>query len=325
MLLVADENCYDLPFCSLGKDVEVVTNRIDVAGLGKEAGLRTRFSDFDLSPWRSKPPHTIIYRISKEKAIVHHVANQAHQLLSPGGRLVLFGGKQEGIKSFAKTVGKYFGTSPQVEKEGSGYRVSIAKAETGYGHKLDDKNYSQLREISSLGGRPVYSKPGIFGWDKVDLGSALLAAHLSHFLQAPTPNGPMLDLGCGYGYLSLVASLHGFKEITATDNCAAALKACQKNFFEWGIQGQVVAADCGEGIATSFSTIVCNPPFHRGFQMQRALTEKFLSSTRRLLVPGGRAFFVVNQFVPLESLASKWFRHIETPEEKGGFKLVTLG
>lgn len=327
-LLVADENCPDFPFASLaGRDLEVLSNRFDIADAATRAGLRTRFSDFDFSPWRQQPPGNIVFRVSKEKAVVHHIANSSCRLLPEGGRLILLGGKQEGIKTFAKTLGTLFGTPAMIDKEGASYRVTATKAGGDCGPALADRNYEQLREIGRFNDAPIYSKPGQFGWDKVDKGSALLAGYLPSLVSSLslTAGDKVLDLGCGYGYLSIAISQLGAFAITATDNCAAAIVACKRNFSEFTIDGEVIADDCALGISSGYSLVVCNPPFHQGFSQDRRLTEKFLSAARRLLRPGGRALFVVNGFVPLESLAAPHFSTVEVPRRDNSFKLVLAG
>ncbi|MFA5633061.1 MAG: methyltransferase [Porticoccaceae bacterium] len=325
-LLVADENCIDFPFGALADHVEVLSNRHDVATRASRAGLHSVFSDFDFGPWQARPPARILYRLSKEKAVVHHIANQSRRLLAAGGELLIAGGKQEGIKTFAKTIGALFGAPARLDKHGNQYLLTArasAAEQTGE-DALDDREYDRLREISTLHDKPVFSKPGMFGWDKVDAGSALLAHYLPDFLAGAEGGATLLDLGCGYGYLSLAASSLRNFHITATDNCAAALLACEHNFKAHGIAGRVVADDCAAAIAGPFQIILCNPPFHQGFQHDRGLTEKFLASTRRLLAPGGRALFVVNAFVPLEQLARNRFLHVETVLHSGSFKLVSL-
>lgn len=323
-LLVADENCRGFPFAQLPDSVPVFTNRVDIARLAERAGKTTHFSDFDFSHCAARSVACLVYRLSKEKAVVHHIANQARSLLATGGTLVVVGGKQEGIKTFAKTLGKALGSVAILEKHGTVYRAVITRGNTDTG-PLDDHHYSRLRPIFNLDGQPVFSKPGLFGWDRVDQGSALLADHLADFFAVlPTAPQRLLDLGCGYGYLALAAARLGQCHITATDNCAAAVRACQHNFNLHEITGAVVADDSGETLSPGYDAILCNPPFHQGFQADRRLTDTFLANCRRLLSPRGRALFVVNAFVPLESLAEAYFTHGTVILNNGRFKLIEL-
>ncbi len=301
VLMVADENCLDFPFAAVDRSVRILSNRFDVATAAGDAGLRTRFSDFDFSALADADIHNVVYRVSKEKPVVHHVANGAGKLVPEGGTLWLLGAKQDGIKTFGKTIGRAFGDVGSIGKEGALYRAGITRRLPAP-ETLDDRDYTRIRSISTLDERPVYSKPGIFGWDRIDRGSGIMADYLPTFLTPPQPDHPaILDLGCGYGYLSLMAARLGRFSFTATDNCAAAIAACRENFRVHGIEGEVIADDCGTGLHRSFDFILCNPPFHQGFRQDRRLTEKFLAATQRLLAKTGHALFVVNEFVPLES------------------------
>ena len=327
-LLVADENCLDFPFAALPTTTTVISNRVDVAERARQAGLQSHFNDYDLAA-ATTTAHHVVYRLSKEKPVVHHIANSALAALAPGGSLWLVGGKQEGVKTFAKTVGGLFDDNATTRKEGASYVVEIRKGDAAGTAPLDDREYRKLREIFTLGDIPVVSKPGLFGWNKIDRGSELLAAHWQTWLSsisAPGPDGTptTLDLGCGYGYLSLMAARQRSLTITATDNCAAALAACAKNFRRHGIAGEVVASDAGDTLDNAFDLLVCNPPFHQGFQQERQQTTKFLAACKRLLAPRGLALFVVNEFVPLESAARGLLGGVEIFHREAGFKLAAL-
>jgi len=326
-LLIADENCKELPFGSLPKATKVLTNRVDIAHLAISVGLDTSFSDFDFSPYAESPPSHVVYHLSKEKPVVHHIANEVANLIMPNGAFSLLGTKQQGIKTFAKTIGRRLGGTTAINKNGSNYLVSLTRGEDR-GPRLDDSHYPKLRPIFDFDQKPVFSKPGTFGWDKIDQGSRLLADYLNPFLQQ-VDGTSLLDLGCGYGYLSMHANLIGRNagkayEIIATDNCAAALLACEKNFSEHKISGQVIASDGGAELEGQFDAILCNPPFHQGFQTDSGLTETFLKGTRQLLRKKGKALFVVNQFVPLEALAKPLFSTVTTVARDQSFKLVSL-
>ena len=53
--------------------------------------------------------------------------------------------------------------------------------------------------LQQVEGLDAWSQPGVFAWDRVDPGTALLAQVL------PSLKGAGADLGCGFGALSLVA------------------------------------------------------------------------------------------------------------------------
>jgi len=324
-LLVADENLTDADLKMLAAGSRVMTNRIDIARRLASLPLVSQFGDFDFNAIAADSLDSVCYPVSKEKAVVHHIANLCFHCLKTGGELVLAGARQTGIRTYARTIGDYFGARAIAEKHRDCYRVVIAKPGPVANTPLEDSDYDNLRPIFNLDDLPVLSKPGLFGWNKLDQGSQLLAAHLPDFFSGfERMPETALDLGCGYGYLSLMAVRGGIEQVTATDNCAAAIIACRANFDGHGVDGRVIADDCGGEIESKFDCLLCNPPFHQGFSRDYRLTDRFLANARRLLRPGGRALFVVNQFVPLEKRASAFFRSVATVVSDGSFKLVEL-
>ena len=332
-LLVADENLIDIPFTSLGTSVQVLSNRFDIAHQAQLANSKTLFNDFDFSVFSNASFGCVVYRVSKEKPVAHHIINHSLHLLTDDGELILLGAKNEGIKTYAKKAADYFNTRAMVAKHGNYYLATICKnsssANEAESRLLPLKTpYESLAPIINCEMGQLFSKPGLFGWNKIDRGSALLAQHLNIFFAGfATLPKTLLDLGCGYGYLSVMAAQTQSENplrIVASDNCAAAIIACRKNFTTFNINGEVVADDCASNITGTFDALLCNPPFHQGFKTDSRLTEKFINAAAQHLKHSGRALFVVNQFVPLEKLAQSVFSRSEKIAEANGFKLVVL-
>ncbi|GAA5316569.1 MAG: 16S rRNA (guanine(1207)-N(2))-methyltransferase RsmC [Candidatus Pelagadaptatus aseana] len=327
-LLIADENLLaSISSLANNPDLQVISNRFDVIQACNSNGINGFFSDFDFSPLQDHPPTTIAYRISKERPVVHHVINQAFRILEPGGRLILSGEKGDGIKNTVKAAAKLFGAATTAIKNGNSYFAEIHKQmESPVSKWLDDKDYNNLREIGQLQDKPVLSKPGTFGWNKFDKGSEFLIEQASCYLNTKQlSNVSLLDLGCGYGYITLKTAHWDFvTERFATDNNAVALLCLNNNAEHWGIDLNLSAGDCASHIDKTFDLILCNPPFHQGFDTDSSLTRKFLSQTHRLLKPDGEALFVVNQFIPLEKLAKDQFRGIDILGDNGSFKVIAL-
>lgn len=320
-LLVADENCPPEFLAGLPRGTRVLSNRWDLCVAARDRGLDVRFSDFELPTTADLA--LIACRIPKERAVVRHLVNRAWRALAPGGRLLLWGGKQTGIKTHGKEAAFAFGCEPEVRKLGSDY-LAVATRTGATPHSLDDADYEALRPLLEYGGQALYTKPGLFGWDQIDPGSALLAAQLPHILaDAPTPR-TLLDLGCGYGYLAVAAHAHGAGAITATDTCAAALLACAKNFAAHGIAGEVVPSDCADGIAEHFDLVLCNPPFHRGFAADQELCARFFRAAANHLHRAGQALFVTHRVVPAATLAQEAFRSCEQIAATSSFQVTLL-
>ena len=329
-LLIADENLPDAPFPSLAKcELSLLTNRFDIFQQAQTAKLDVHFNDFDTRIFESGSFQRICYRVSKEKPVVHHLINRAFDLLANDGELILSGEKNDGLKTYAKKAASYFGNNAYIDKNGNSYTARVQKEEARKetnecSEPLDDKNYPELRQNIQAGDTALYSKPGVFGWDKIDRGSAFLVEHLPKFLKHMPKQAALLDLGCGYGYLASAARDYGFEHIVATDNNAAALAACKKNFDVLNIPGEVIADDAGSNIRERFNIVLCNPPFHQGFTTDGRLTDKFLATTKRVLRRSGKGLFVVNSFVPLPQKAKAVFDRVDIIAENSSFKLVVV-
>lgn len=313
-LLLADEHCIAPP----SRHLPVVTNRVDVAERFRQAGFTVALEDFLLDGVSAS---TVFYRVSKEKALVHHLLNRVLTLLPLGGQLVLSGEKGDGLKTYADKARAMVGSDKNVSKGSGGSLLTVIRKNHAPSTLLDDSDYQRIRPITS--DAPVlHSKPGIYGWQKIDRGSALLVRALEGLPEAPAT---ILDLGCGYGFLTVMAHQHfPSAHFLATDNNVTALAACRRNVEVHGIAAELVAADCAAGIAQRVDLVICNPPFHKGFDIHGDLTQAFVSAAAERLVPGGRALFVVNQFIALEQKSAPWFSRCEQLFSEGGFKVCSL-
>ena len=329
IMIVADENWQNVDWHSIKifkqKNMRVFSNRFDIVGNVNNSGIECIFCDFDFSQIPEKSLDHIIFRVSKEKAITQHTINNAQRLLKKGASLLIAGQKKEGIKTYIKLSQKLLSDTSKIQKFGVDYIASIACRSIVKG-KAEGDDYSQMRKIVHTDDRIFFSKPGIFGWGKIDQGSKFLCEHLELFFKTydfiPTS---LLDLGCGYGYVACEARRFEFLNIFATDNNAAAISACKLNFTHYGLrEANVMATDAGQRISENFDAILCNPPIHVGSRVDLALIRKFLISTRRLLTKTGKALFVVDVCTPLESLAMNNFSRVHTISKNRQFKLISL-
>lgn len=303
--------------------ITAISNRCDLYQQLIEAGFNASLADFDL-PEPVARFDAVVYRISKEKALVHHIINRSAVWLRSGGCLYLGGFKNEGVKTYIKKAAQYLGEIIKQQRGSQSAQLACIKIEAQLGASLDDKAYSDLRLIES-DEASFYSKPGVFGWQKVDKGSEFLIEQLAKIRDGSSLEGQsVLDLGCGYGYLSLKAAALWGARITAVDNNIAAVTACRKNLQHVGLDAEVACDDCGSSLVDHFDWVLCNPPFHQGFDMESELSSKFISASYRLLKPGGKALFVVNAFIPLERKAAAFYDKVDVIANNKSFKVLLL-
>lgn len=324
-LWITDENLSSAQLRS-NPAVTVITNRFDLFQTLSGHDWQVEFSDFDFTLLADNSVDQILYRISKEKPVVHHIINQASRVLKPTGKLLLSGEKNEGIKSYITKARKLFDGQCDAEKADKNFWLAELECPEKVDTELylDDQEYTQLRVTASDQSFEYISKPGQFGWDKIDQGSQFLIENLDKLLpETDKRYSRVLDLGCGYGYLSCHIAKR-CDQLVATDNNCAAIASCQRNLSALSVSAEVIAANCADSIEGQFELIICNPPFHSGFNVENSLTDRFLSQTAAKLQRNGVACFVVNQHIPLERKAKNLFKSIDTVADNGSFKLVRL-
>ena len=341
ILCVADENtAIDdiIPLKNAVKNLYVLTNRYDAYTALNNADVRCIFNDFDLNVFKqmtnSLPLDCVIYAVSKERAVCHRVFNQISSITNKGAQLVLIGKKQQGIKTYHNALVKKLGYKGTLTKNGDEYIGALDIPNSQNPFILDDKDYTNLRLGPKHNSIEFYTKPGLYGWNKVDQGSLFLLETLKKSNAENLKNTQtLLDLGCGYGFLSIaaVADFSLFpqcKEIVLTDNNAAAVSAAKINTETYlnnqnnGHKTCVIADDCAESISEKFDIVLCNPPFHQGFTTSKDLTEKFIASASKRLSKTGTAAFVTNAFIGIENIANAYFRKVEIAENNKQFKVL---
>lgn len=322
-LLIADES-FDLSGVSAKENIRYITNRKDIDNRLQEIGFSGNLSDFELEDAPDNHFDFILFRLNKSKVLTNYLLVQANRILKAGGSLILTGNNKEGIKSVIKHAEK-MGGLVELELLGKGLRYARIEKCAGGEIDLDGEEYRQFVVIEDSAQEIEFvSKPGIYGYKKIDDGSLFLAETLNKDKFAL--EGKVLDLGCGYGYLAAsVGKNPKIESLVATDCNVASVMLCQHNLQELGIEALVTLDDCGSELEDrSFDRIICNPPFHQGFGTSQDLTIKFVQNTKRLLRRKGIAYFVVNRFIAIEQVC--YDQYVKCTELAGNpqFKILKL-
>jgi 16S rRNA (guanine1207-N2)-methyltransferase len=168
-----------------------------------------------------------------------------------------------------------------------------------------------------LDGRFV-SAPGVFAWDRIDPGSALLAGLLPDDLA-----GSVADIGAGFGFLSdaVLRASPGVTRLDAYEADAVAAGCARANLAAFGSRARVHWHDVAAGIGTGgFDAVVANPPFHDPDGETRALGQRFIEVAAAALKPGGRLFVVANRHLPYEDALARHFARAAKLAETAAFK-----
>ena len=170
------------------------------------------------------------------------------------------------------------------------------------------------RLIETLG---LWSQPGVFSWDRIDPGSALLLLHM------PAMAGEGADLGCGLGLLArAVLAAPQVKRLTLIDNDRRAVEAARRNVED--PRAVLVWADAtGRDVTLEgLDFVVMNPPFHDdGGEESRSLGQRFIQRACQVLRRGGVLWFVANRHLPYEAILTPVFSTVERRADSGGYKV----
>lgn len=180
-------------------------------------------------------------------------------------------------------------------------------------NKIDEWIENAAPRQIEMNGQSWHTQPGIFGWDKIDAGSKLLAAHLPENL-----SGDVADFGCGYGYLTRALLTKNAASVTAIDADSRALSMCAQNVPQAKMLHADLTApqDLGQ-----FDAVVMNPPFHSGRESDVDIGLAFIQTAYAHLKKGGALYMVANAHLPYEKALATLFKKTEKIIEAEGFKI----
>lgn len=230
--------------------------------------------------------------------------------LKPGGRLTTMALKDKGGSRLKKEL-LAFGVEIAEDAKAHHRRCVVIRPETFTG--VDEAIEAGAPRI--VPGLEAWSQPGVFAWDRIDGGSALLAEAL------PPMKGAGADLGCGYGALAtVVLRSTAVTSLKLVDLDRRAVEAAKRNVedpratFAWADARTL--EDTGD-----LDFVVMNPPFHDGGAEDRRLGQAFVRKAAGLLKKGGVLWLVANRHLPYEAELNAAFKRVTPLGDGGGYKL----
>ena len=167
-----------------------------------------------------------------------------------------------------------------------------------------------------LDGDGLWTQPGIFSWDRLDPGSALLLKSL------PPMSGVGVDLGCGIGVLAhAILTSPKVTKLTLIDLDRRAVEAARRNVVEPRVEVLWADARRGAELLSGLDFVVTNPPFHEGGDEDKRLGQAFITSAAAMLRKGGVLWIVANRHLPYEAVLNEHFKTVRPVADAGGFKV----
>jgi len=156
----------------------------------------------------------------------------------------------------------------------------------------------------------------VFSKDKIDFASDLL---IKGILEEDILEGKVLDVGCGYGTIS-VAVYKETLDITMIDVNLRAMNLAKENLEINGAVAKVIESDAYENVEGKYNFIITNPPIRAG----KKKVHEILIGAYEYLEDDGVLYFVMNKKHGFDSAKKKLEElfDIQILNRKDGFRVV---
>lgn len=259
----------------------------------------------------------VLIKLPKNQIESQYLIAQGLKALKTGGMILCAADNKAGGTRIAKTL-KAFGIENVQDESKNKARVCMAIKQASNNDNITEAlNAGKTKKIPNS---RFISKPGIFGWDKVDKGSDLLLKHLP-----VTLSGKGADFGCGYGFLSdhVLAQCEGVTELSCLDADYRAILTCQQNLESFDTPKRFFWEDLTQEQPGLFDLdfIVMNPPFHEEKRTDSDIGKAFIQRASESLKPAGKLYMVANVQLPYEDALAEHFQTVKNLAEENDFKV----
>lgn len=297
--------------------------RDDVADAAIQAGASVVRWDRMAGPGRAAQPwppegvfDLIAIRLPRSKPWLDLIFAAVLPRLRASGRVLLYGAKDEGIRSATKRIEAITGAWTTRATGGHARLLEWVSPPGFQAPILTEDSPESRRQTIRIdlgdGPRDWFTWPGAFGATGIDGGTALLLDHL------PESHGPVMDFAAGTGVLgaAMVAAGTAPGDLILTEPDALAARAAELNVP--GVRLEVVAGwpEVGE-----VGTVVSNPPYHEGKVESVSVVEALIRGAAKDLRPGGELRMVVQKRLQVEEMLQHSFATVRVIADQGAFRV----
>ena len=233
-----------------------------------------------------------------------------------GQEMLIIGENRCGVRSAEKLLQPY----GDIAKIDSARRCGLYHFHLKNRPHFNVDAFWKTYQTPKLGELTVYSLPGVFSADELDVGTDLLLSTVDNRIR-----GDVLDLGCGAGVIGgYINMLNPKAKVTMSDIHAMALESARRTLTENKLQGEVVASDVFSHIQGKFNLIISNPPFHDGIDTAYRTVSELIQQAKWHLTDGGELRIVANAFLPYPDLLDQYFGSHQVLAKTGKFKVYSV-
>ncbi|MEZ4729781.1 MAG: methyltransferase [Caldilineaceae bacterium] len=241
---------------------------------------------------------TVLVYLPKGQLLTKLILQMVAPLLPPGGRLLLVGQNNAGIRSCVALLEETIGPTHKVDaaRHCLLIQATMQKRAPAFDLEAWGVSYQVAVKHTSL---TVENLPGVFSYGRLDEGTAFLLTTLTGSM-----TGRVLDFGCGAGVIGAALKFLAPKTtLDLIDSNALALAATHRTLATNGLQANgIYPSHIFSDVHTRYDWIVSNPPFHTGIQTDFQVVTTFFKQAVNYLEPGGRLRIVANRFLKYQPL-----------------------
>ena len=264
----------------------------------------------------------VLVLVPRQRLEARGLLARALRCTRPGGVLACAAANNEGARSAERDLVRLAGPVQSLSKH-KGRAFWLRRDDSTDAAALA-REWAMLEEPRAIAGGQFMSQPGLFSWDRIDPGSALLAECLPANL-----HGHGADLGAGSGYLSseLVRRCAAITALDLFEADARALALARQNLAALPARSPPLRLDfhwhdVASGLPGSYDFMISNPPFHQGRADLPELGRAFISAAAAALRPGGSFWMVANRHLPYEAALERGFAAMRVLTVRDGFKVI---
>jgi len=284
-------------------------------------------NNIDLPQDRIQSYDAVFIQIPKGRILTRRWLLQAFQGLIPGKYLYISGSNKAGIQSSIKDGMELFGNG-RILAYKKGNRISqyvkqqeaSSSPDWALAPGIKPGTWFEFSITLSDHKYKIRSLPGVFSYDHLDAGTQMILSTFS-----VKPGSKVLDVGCGYGLIGLVASTQGAGWVDFIDNDLLAISSCKETLALNGIMNtNVLAGDLlGPVRSNKYDLILSNPPFHAGHAVDYQIAEAMIRQSYQALHSDGQITIVANRFIPYDRLINDIFGNVSCLIESGRFHVLS--